>query len=485
MKKITTVLLLLALTLSAFSCGSEPGKTDVTTTPEMTIQGEETNPSGLPKLDFGNETVTILVEDYGGYVGAEFYVDETNGDIVNDAIYDRNRAVEDQLNVKLEWYSITHTWDTREEFQNKFRSSVLAADGAYDIAAGLGYFMPTFVTDGILSDMSVLPYIAPEKPWWSKDFMEQSAVDGKYYFATGDISLGLIKNMFCVFENLELADTLGVESIYDIVRSGDWTLDRMKKLTADIYSDLDGDTVVGQGDQFGLLINSGNHITGFYEPFGVDIVDFSGKEPELVFGNAHNVEVVEKLVDLISNNNGIFYDRKGEEETAYNSIFRNKNVLLATGWLMHTDSYRDLTFDYGVLPYPKYDDSQENYKTTVLTTYSVVTIPVDSKDKDRAAAVCEALAYESYNSVTPAYFETALKVKYARDNDSAQMFDIIREGISFDFGYIYTLPLEGISDEFKNAVTTSDSWASRIASKENAFKEKLASLVEAIRDKAE
>ena len=167
------------------------------------------------------------------------------------------------------------------------------------------------------------------------------------------------------------------------------------------------------------------------------------------------------------------------------SIFLTGNVLLTGGWLANTDTYRELRFNYGVLPYPKYDESQESYKTTVLNNHSVVAIPVDSKDRERAAAVCEALAYESWNSVTPAYFETALKVKYARDNDSAQMFDIIREGVSFDFGYIYTASLGGINDVFKNSIVARKAWASTVASIEGSAMEKLTTLVEAIRDKAE
>lgn len=485
MKRITTGIILLALILGTFSCGSEPSGTNETTTAaDVTV--ETTSGSGLPELDFGGETVTIFVEDYGGYCGAEFYVDETNGDIVNDAIYNRNSSVEDKLHVDLEWVALTHTWDTRDEYLTKFRTSVLAADAAFDIATGIGYFMPSFVAEGLLSDMSSLPYIDPDKAWWSKDYMEKSSVDGRYYVATGDISLGMIKDMMCVFENLELAEKLGIENLYDIVRAGEWTFDKMKTLTANIYSDLDGDTKIGRGDQFGLLFHNPNHFTGFLESFNVDIVDTTGGKFEFVFGNEHNVDVVEKLVDLISNNDGVYYDPTGNHETVDDSIFRTGNVLLTTGWLANTDTFRTLEFDYGVLPYPKYDESQAEYHTTVLNNHSVVSIPVDSKDRDRAAAVIEALAYESWNSVTPAYFEIALKVKYARDNDSSQMFDIIRDGISFDFGYIYTAQLGGINDVFKNKIAgKNSSWSSAIASIQSATEQQLSDLVKAIRENAQ
>ena len=152
---------------------------------------------------------------------------------------------------------------------------------------------------------------------------------------------------------------------------------------------------------------------------------------------------------------------------------------------MHTEAFRDIDFGYGVLPYPKWDETQENYNTTVLTTYSVMSVPADCTDKDRAAAVCEALAYESWKSVTPAYFETALKVKYVADNDSAQMFDIIRDGVSFDFGYIYTMPMDGISDRFKGAIVDKSVWTTEYAKLESKAESNLTSLIDAIRDIAQ
>lgn len=78
---------------------------------------------------------------------------------------------------------------------------------------------------------------------------EEIAKLARYY---ADISLGMIKYMMCVFENMEFADKLGVESLYDVVRAGDWTLDKMKSLTSDVYSDLNGN---GQYDREDLFLS--------------------------------------------------------------------------------------------------------------------------------------------------------------------------------------------------------------------------------------
>ncbi len=483
-KKCTALLLLLTSIISAFSCGDTVSDPETVTTKAQTSDTVEDEDDSikceLPSLDYNNADVTIFVEDYGGTCGPEFYAEEITGDIVNDAVYKRNQTISDQLHINLQYELFEHAWNDRDNFTTKLRTSVLAQDGSYDIIAGTGYFMPNFLSDGLFTDMSELPYIDIDKPWWSKKFMEVSSIDGKYYFVTGDACLGLIRNMYCIFENLDLAEAANVENLYDVVRDGKWTLDKMNEVASSLYRDLNGNTQIDKDDQFGLLLDGGNHITGFFESIGIDIIDFSSGEPEFIYDNEHNINAVEKLTNIVMNTEGIFFDKQANDEVADESIFKNGNVLLSTGWLTHTESFRNLNFTYGVLPYPKYDEADE-YRTTVFPCYSILTIPVDSLDKERAAAVCEALAYESWKNVTPAYFETALKVKYANDNDSAQMFDIIRDSVSFDFGYIYTLPLDGINNYLKFSVMDDKPWASYIASMKSVFVEKIDTLVENIR----
>ena len=166
-KIITTFFILAAMLAGVVSCGS--GNGDVVTTggeaTDTTTAGETEIHDDLPELNYNGDEFTILVEDYGGYCGADFYVEESDGDIVNDSIYNKNRIVSERLNLDINWVMFTHNWDDRSEFTTKFRSGVLAGAGSYDLAAGLGYFMPSFVSDGILSDMSTLPYIDPQKPW--------------------------------------------------------------------------------------------------------------------------------------------------------------------------------------------------------------------------------------------------------------------------------------------------------------------------------
>ena len=56
---------------------------------------------------------------------------------------------------------------------------------------------------------------------------------------------------------------------------------------------------------------------------------------------------------------------------------------------------------------------------------------------EMVAVLSEALCGESYETVTPAYYQSSLKDKAARDEIAYDMLDLIRDSRKFDFGYLY------------------------------------------------
>jgi hypothetical protein len=194
----------------------------------------------------------------------------------------------------------------------------------------------------------------------------------------------------------------------------------------------------------------------------------------------HNADVVEKLLALWNNNENAFHHNVvNDANDVAESVFIKGDIYISTGDLMKTSAYRDLNFDYGILPYPKWDENQKNYITRTSSAISVFCIPASAKDPDMTAAVLEALNSESYRSVIPAYYETALKVKYVRDDESVQALDILREGISMQFVDAYSTVFSGYSEIFKNTlVKNSETWASDVAGIKEAALTKLADLME-------
>ena len=102
-----------------------------------------------------------------------------------------------------------------------------------------------------------------------------------------------------------------------------------------------------------------------------------------------------------------------------------------------TADYRNAEDSYTILPYPKLDEAQEGYYVNGANGASLWGIPTSNPNPDAAAAVMEAMACQSYNTVTPAYFETCLQTKMARNEDTIQMLQIIREGCVVDAEYLF------------------------------------------------
>ena len=116
--------------------------------------------------------------------------------------------------------------------------------------------------------------------------------------------------------------------------------------------------------------------------------------------NEHTVEAVTKINDYIYNNNGV-YGVFANSDSDLENMFRNGQGLFYTAYLGRSEKLRDMSDDFGIIPYPKYDEKQENYHSTALDGFSLFVLPIDAEDKEMSAIITEALCAESYKRVVP------------------------------------------------------------------------------------
>ena len=141
-KRIGAAALLCTCLLGALaSCGGDQPSAVQTGT---VVGGDTTAPAetavqygdALPEdLDFGGKEFRAASYTGGNLTNADgwfnyFEVEETNGDILNDAAFARNAEVEERLNVKIKCYEIGE-WG---QVLNTMQKSITAGDDAYDIA---------------------------------------------------------------------------------------------------------------------------------------------------------------------------------------------------------------------------------------------------------------------------------------------------------------------------------------------------------------
>ncbi len=445
MKSIRCAAALLCLTAILASCGEtalppEETTAEVSSAPDETEPSRENEKSSLPDdLDFGGETVTVLMRSEEDYA-REFSAESENGDVVNDAVWRRNLAVQEKLNVKLETIARPGSWGKNTAFINQLRSEVMADAAEFDVIAYYAYCNSQLAAEGLLTELSDLPYVDADRPWWSSLIVENGKTYGKNYLLSGDIVLSNAFERVTLFYNKELAAEWKLDGLYDMVFDGTWTFEAFRTIVKDIWRDLNGDSAVDAGDFFGY-----EGTAYLYDAF-VAGMDVKLTEPAKDGGwdwcvfTERNTEIVDRVNSLLTEKGVNFTDASNGTDI---TNFVEGKVIFSTELLSFTEKLRDMKADYGILPMPKYDENQKEYYTITRDNYSQVCVPVTCRDLKKAGAFLECAAEQSYKTVTPAYYEQAMKTKYLRDDESSRIFDLIIAGEWHDFGEIYTLPLGG------------------------------------------
>ena len=173
-KRITACILFAAMLMTVLiSCSQKTVNPDSTTSgaAESSVLSEDTTemlrentPDTLPEdLDFGGEQYTILSRNEFTWA-IEMGVDELNGDIINDAIFNRNKQVEDRLNVNINVVKIAGIWGAEESFNQAVRDSVMSGNNDYDLIAGYMYFISPLAGEGLFTNLNNIPYLDFSQP---------------------------------------------------------------------------------------------------------------------------------------------------------------------------------------------------------------------------------------------------------------------------------------------------------------------------------
>jgi len=445
------------------------------------IPREET-PDFLPDdLNFNGTEIRILHRSENSmFWRDEIAVEELTGEIVNDAIFHRNRTVEERLNVEITSIAIPGDWSNRENFMRTVRTSVTAGSDDYDIIAGYAWYMPMLATEGLFYNLHNVPHLEPRAPWWSADCAEQMTIDGRLFFITGDLSNSLLRGMKVTFFNQQLAEDFSIGSLYQIVLDGEFTIDKLSELIRGTYMDLNGNGIRDRYDLFGYGTPTGNQMNGWPAAFNQPIVTKDGHGvPQIAFNTPRMMEIVDVMYEFFYHNENVFIVPEDGGGTIVDMFVENR--LLFKGGILNTaERMRAMESDFGILPMPKWSREQSGYYTISTDWYSLFCIPVTCARIEAVGATMEALAAESYRRVTPAYFEVALKQKYSRDEETSQMLDIIREGLRFDFGTVNTANLDGIHAVFRTLMDTgSREFVSFFEANEARYQTALDRLIEA------
>ncbi|MBO5701625.1 MAG: hypothetical protein J6S71_04235 [Clostridia bacterium] len=421
-------------------------------------------------LNYGGEVVDVL---YWSNAKNVEYTAEDDGDSINSSIYFRNLKVEDRIGVTFNWIGEKGDYGQRNDFNNLIAVD-LSGDCTYDIISAYSTTIAMAATYGYAVDlMEYSNILSLDMPWWGADLTDMATINGKLYFATGDISTNYLLRMYGTFFNKSIITDNKLENPYDLVDSGNWTVDKF----IEIASTIKGDPVGGGDITYGFVHDEITVEALFYGSDLCFVDKDSDDMPKLSesWNGDHALSLTEK-VSAYCKSASVLGDSKEDENvfTAGNSLFIIYPLDFAMNYL-HGGNV-----DFGIAPIPKYDSTQEKYSTTLNYKYSLYMISKGSDIPEVAAYALEALASSSYRTVTPNLYEVAMKIRYTTDMTSQRMIDHIRDGVSFEVGRTFThiFDYETYRAIRKALAGTADEgWSSTSASLKSVFDRQLASLI--------
>ena len=490
MKRIVSfalAMLMLAGTLVLASCGG-------TTTPAVTTDGgvnatdpvvtteppvtEPADPCPIERVSFDGHEFFILEGTFSLTTSIyDFTYNETNATILDDAVFKRNSAVCDRLDINIESKNVVcrSTTGSAEGYSVMIREKT-SGDCNYDAVILPAYDQSMITYNDANHDMNSVSTIDFKNEWWDQMAVESLEIKGMQFFTTGDFSIDNFNSTIVIAFNKGLAREKNIPDLYSLVDEGKWTLDKWKEYSLMVYEDLNGDEKFTDEDRYGSLVWD-DAIYAIINGAGEKccIVDDNG-DLVLTLGTEGVVSAFKDYTDFVVESNAVLryqhtFNANGTK--TFNagsplefSMFPEDKGLFLFTWLGVTAKFRNMDTDYGILPVFKYSENQDSYYCTVAPYNSrFLSMPYHQEDAERTGTVLETIGYYSRQYVRPAYYDKMLYGSIIRDEESRPMLDLIYANRVFDIGYYYQ-PANINKNLLYVFRDSSSAWASRYKSLE-------------------
>ena len=439
-KAILAILALLLLTGSFCSC-SDPKKKGETNSGQSNTGtgGNEASREGLdpkyvaelPDINFEGREITIVKSDFA-WSPSNLDPESEIGELVNDAAYQRNRNIEERYGLEINVVTMNNA-------ETVLPIEIAAGNTQYNAA----FLRMDSVIGGIeqnaYADLFAVPNINMDKHYWDQSAKEQFTIGHKLYFMISDITIQDKLLTSAMLYNKKLIADYSLGDLYKLVFDGKWTIDVFNGMIKGLSKSLDG-SAFNEKDFYGHATQNENYYTFFYGA-GERFIGKDDNDMPYMLPLSPNMDTVASKINEIFNMNDstLNWHRYLEHGGVHVNAFREDRAVFFTGGIAGYVALRDMESDFGVLPMPKFNEAQEYYITDVNPISPAVLIPSNLSEDDLffTGLVLEAMAAESRRLLIPAFFEQTLDIKYARDDETSQVLDMVFAHRAFDLMYIY------------------------------------------------
>lgn len=427
MKKYLALLLTCLLAVPFTGCKKGD---DVLPPPQDTGDSAETDfadrfhPDDCKGYEFTLLTRNCCVSHVAG-----FWADvDSKSDAVSNAVFSRTSAVESKLGCFLSYDTVADGYPEK---------LVVAENGNMkicDVALIHAQYIGAVALSGNLLDMGKIKSIEWERPWWNRVVIEANSIDGHFFAARGVIDVNSLTELSCLYFNKNiLASEFSTETdLFRTVSDGKWTFERMGEMARQVGRDMNSDgKMTLEDDQFGFVTEPGYMNIWQYALGAMTTVRNETGIPVLCGYSERLQLIVDGMRSLIWGGNGNWCETNA---TTAKTLERTLFMMGQLSDVVNDEDFRRLQNVYGILPLPKYAES-ERYVSHAVGHSDQIGIPRSARgDLEKVTQILEALVYFGYEIIRPAVYEEALQYRYVSDPYSGgAMLDIILDSVTSDF----------------------------------------------------
>ncbi|MBR5767586.1 MAG: hypothetical protein IKX86_02775 [Clostridia bacterium] len=409
-KRVFLILLALLMVASvAVACKPGSGNDD----PDNP-SGRKNKWGGVPdgKIYDGYEFVISTYVEGNIGVGWSNYFDVDDpeeGELMQNAANRRNNAIEADFKCEI---TCTEDWRWSESYVF-VSTKILSGDDDVNVY----YTDPTankasFVIDQVLYDVSTLPYITWDADYYNQQMNETFMLGSKQYIFASDMSYPCQSSTVFLVNKDELVNhNYASDYIYTLVDSGEWVFDKLFEMVEGLYVDLDHDQTYSENDYYGFSADPYGMVYE-YPGAGLKGTYLTDSGFEFDFGTTRAVSVVDKICDFLQKPE-VWCKEWGKRPVMFfagNSLF--------CSWASELRGLNVIDFNFGVVPFPKFDDTQDRYYS--YTGGGLMFVPSTVADPDFTGALIEAMSVGSHSELVPAFYEKYIQQRVLQDEKSRE-----------------------------------------------------------------
>ncbi len=457
LKRILCALLasvMLVGTLASCAETKEPADETKTESATGTGDGASTNPTEseeenklppleIPDTKYNGKTITFLTRDEAEWSTVEIYSEEISNksDNINDAVYERNMLLKEIYGIDIAEMKVA----TGEHGQ-KITNEIAGSNGDFQVIVTNTSGSASFATQGQLWNLKddSIQYMDFDKPWWDNKMAEGMTIHDRLYFATGDLLTLDNDATFVLLFNKEIASDNQVPSLYDMVENKQWTMDAFYQYASISAKEINGNEALDYDSDIAGFAYTGDAPFCFLFGGGITICTKDEDDYPVYDLNVDRAQSISEMGKKL-------FDKKFAIDL--NAAVKDGNTIMAVGQtnfggghslflaevMQSVTRMRGFDVDFGILPFPMYDEAQGEYYSMMHLTASMVSIPktVVGENLEMVSSMIEAMAYYSVNTLTHQYYEINLKTRDSKDVESGPMIDMILASRPCDLSYYF------------------------------------------------